>query len=812
MATPIELQWRGTSAPRAKRISPQEWDQHRAEITQLYQSMTLRCLMETMKNKYGFTPSRRQYVFQFEKWDLQKPGRNQSSATLADRAGHSQSPNIITPGASTTYTTYNNTTTTTTTTTTTSPPTASEPTPTPHHFQHFLDEEGPDKRPRSIQSSTGSTSTAGPTKKKQRDGDRQWDDGDASIKYHSPDRSQFGTHSPPLPTDDSSQSRRPSIVPKPDPDSHYARLSAGRSTSSSSSKSVKGDQDVTGGLPPVAEHTEETFTFAEFGRLSLDVPSIARDIARPFDTNRLIEDYTEEDIRNIIQVAQFLDAFQLNDAVFSLYTIVIKWHVARCHNPAQDRKTFWSTLIYGRNVYLETHCEIIRSLLNQVSAESSFEDEETGVRYSRLAALEMFLIDMTIAMTTIRSHGLDFETTKENRHMNRARQRGKATDFFAQLPNSDRTLDLLTYHLVWVCELDWSTWYAFAFPSSAVEQARDDVILHRIPGPFELKDGIMGVPCLRSCLEWCTIELEDMSSSARDGGKVGNGAFPSSGEKSLFLFATLWERLVALDFKPDNAMTQSWITDTETRMGISPTELLISVCTMIGKDSNSALSALSGSSKRVKNMYKSSKKLTEKDDYSLGRVFLREFAYRRSSGLLFTNQAFQQKGIKEAAFEIVERTFKLKIPETNKPVKEKSRKSQDKKPTEMPPPMSRPATSAPRFSAEILNKNDAPAVENKRNSFHPTLASSLASSNSSFDLSSMRRMRDHIRKTGMRPQPAGQGLPSSAIRDSMTSDVSILAMSELSDVRSTLSSIDSSSSYHLQSEATATPEADPDRR
>ncbi len=54
---PYQLRWVDHVAPRAKPIAQEKWEEHKAELCQLYQSMTLDSLMKTMRAKYGFLPS-----------------------------------------------------------------------------------------------------------------------------------------------------------------------------------------------------------------------------------------------------------------------------------------------------------------------------------------------------------------------------------------------------------------------------------------------------------------------------------------------------------------------------------------------------------------------------------------------------------------------------------------------------------------------------------------------------------------------------------------------------------------------------------
>ncbi|EPE35285.1 hypothetical protein GLAREA_10984 [Glarea lozoyensis ATCC 20868] len=67
-----QLQWKGSSTPRAKAVPEALWEMHKNELCELYKMMTIDEVMSHMKTRHGFTPSHRQYVSQFKKWDIRK--------------------------------------------------------------------------------------------------------------------------------------------------------------------------------------------------------------------------------------------------------------------------------------------------------------------------------------------------------------------------------------------------------------------------------------------------------------------------------------------------------------------------------------------------------------------------------------------------------------------------------------------------------------------------------------------------------------------------------------------------------------------
>lgn len=53
----VQLQWKGPPVPRAKPIPQEKWEEHKEELCELYQRMTLEDLMAMMKVRHSFAPS-----------------------------------------------------------------------------------------------------------------------------------------------------------------------------------------------------------------------------------------------------------------------------------------------------------------------------------------------------------------------------------------------------------------------------------------------------------------------------------------------------------------------------------------------------------------------------------------------------------------------------------------------------------------------------------------------------------------------------------------------------------------------------------
>ncbi|KAF7543663.1 hypothetical protein G7046_g9951 [Stylonectria norvegica] len=74
MSLSVSASW--TDVPpksqRSARIKDQDWNQYQPLLTQLYSSYTLLEVMDYMKQRYHFAPSKRQYGYRFEKWHVKK--------------------------------------------------------------------------------------------------------------------------------------------------------------------------------------------------------------------------------------------------------------------------------------------------------------------------------------------------------------------------------------------------------------------------------------------------------------------------------------------------------------------------------------------------------------------------------------------------------------------------------------------------------------------------------------------------------------------------------------------------------------------
>ncbi|KAF1988888.1 hypothetical protein K402DRAFT_419229 [Aulographum hederae CBS 113979] len=99
------IQYTGSSS-RAKRIAPVEWERRKAELHQLYicENRTVKEILDLMETTPAFSPSDKQYVEQFKRWNFTKylikpkpvPAHHSRStpqpSTFMESAGRARSP------------------------------------------------------------------------------------------------------------------------------------------------------------------------------------------------------------------------------------------------------------------------------------------------------------------------------------------------------------------------------------------------------------------------------------------------------------------------------------------------------------------------------------------------------------------------------------------------------------------------------------------------------------------------------------------------------------------------------------------------
>lgn len=300
------------------------------------------------------------------------------------------------------------------------------------------------------------------------------------------------------------------------------------------------------------------------------------------DFDRDVETYSTEEMAKIRHAAEYLHCLDLEEEAFKLRVLVLKRYQAippSRSSRASRRAVFGAILACARCASITRHCVIVQTLLNKelenASARaranalvdkrsaavfgSSFSFALGGTGPAKVSRLEPFLIHMFLAETSFR----DFQDAATARQLDLALEQvvgaGGWPEMLAELPDDDRSLDLLLYHqlvraLSPHCDLLEPTALSELRPASDSVRELEDALLTRHPGPFEMDEGSGGVgnpframrnPCLRSCLAWICRELETLSSLTRTWAKMQQVGIANTGSawlETTVLFTCLWDR------------------------------------------------------------------------------------------------------------------------------------------------------------------------------------------------------------------------------------------------------------------------------
>lgn len=205
------------------------------------------------------------------------------------------------------------------------------------------------------------------------------------------------------------------------------------------------------------------------------------------------------------------------------------------------------------------------------------------------------------------------------------------------LPYDHCAFDLWTYHFLTrrhrfalVCWCPDCKCFEKRTPcyNERIQSEAMHVIIRRIPGPFEICNGIMGTPCLRSCLEWTAQQMGHLgfdSALLQTIRRIKRAANFSYGAICTF-FCALWDRWHSEE--SSSAGPPIWTSKAEKRMGISASHLLCLVVVMLWYYDL-------GQSTQQQNLPEAQfleyakaqiARVLRLNDRELARVFLREFS------------------------------------------------------------------------------------------------------------------------------------------------------------------------------------------
>ncbi|KAL9094199.1 MAG: hypothetical protein Q9165_003614 [Trypethelium subeluteriae] len=286
-------------------------------------------------------------------------------------------------------------------------------------------------------------------------------------------------------------------------------------------------------------------------------------ISLHIDLSQNVDEFSDENIYEMKRAADFLAALDLDEDAFVLYVLILKRlkTLATC----SDWMIIWTVVACSRMAFSRGQCEIARSLLKQRLSE-----------YPGSAPIvNKFLARMLLADTYWRCDDEKNERINIEAAMHTANTN---PSLLSTLPSDHRSFDLYTYHFL-------SRKSRFIEPSQRLKKTipychkvnkieAQRTILYQRPGPFEIDNGVMANPCLRSCLQWTAHELKYLkpdSALLATPTLIKRKRMGIRAEREV-LFCRLWECWQSGANTSEHQFP--WTTKAEKLMGISASMLL----------------------------------------------------------------------------------------------------------------------------------------------------------------------------------------------------------------------------------------------
>jgi hypothetical protein len=482
-----------------------------------------------------------------------------------------------------------------------------------------------------------------------------------------------------------------------------------------------------------AEQSSLPFRWESTEELAKSVTQI--DLDRPSDN------FSEEEIVNIKEAADYLTSFRFDAEAFPLYVLLLKHYQASRGDQSQGPS--YPVFASSQAAMLRSHCEILQNLL-QLELDKAQQTAST---------VESFLAHMLLAETYCRG----YRSTRDGdvkHHVKMAKTFSPGVDMIGLLPEDSRSLDMLAWHNIVRCLTGnsdllekWDDplyWQRKKVDVVSEVQDVEDALLRRIPGPFEIRDNVMRNPCLSCCVQWCNSELSHISKLPA-AWKTNNSAAGFSWANTTALFTFLWDRWHEIQSAWTDPRLDVWVRETEARMGIPPAELLMTLCMMISDSTGRKKSSKFGFS-LLNNFRRGAQALLQLNDKELARLFLWNIHERYNIVLWSKERKDVQRVARSHIIGLMKSVLRVAMPEG------------------IASHSDTPATSSPPLQTlRIL------AV-----TILPTMASSLNSA----EYSSLRKLRDRIKRTTDTAVQVAAAWPSG--RNSSKSVFSLRTMSELS--------------------------------
>ncbi|ORY09621.1 hypothetical protein BCR34DRAFT_568226 [Clohesyomyces aquaticus] len=604
MSRPLpQVRFAGPAPSRAKPIPQAQWDHHKMELQGLYDRMKLEDVMALMKVKHKFEPSRRQYIYQFEKWGFAKYNTAGRDIPLQTSAAEHSPYELSTSAPATLPARF--------------PP---APPPVPKRPKsmgslHGCGSRSSTEKPRvppkkrqklvdymSSREALATPSTAGPTAPTPCGTSPV---AGASRATGAPSRVSLigqalaSTHALPValeyPARSSIAHTTSDIVSLAEDDGDWISLSEGS------------DSDPL--LPEIFNGADNRI----FGQTSSLPTRLTPGSRRRFDSSRPVHTFSQQELVDMKMAAAFLRALGFAGDAFELITILLKQLKEGNSEPAWLKSSALIDCV--RSASSGPQVEIARNELLKALDEprESFTD------------VEHFVYRMLLAETYSRSEEKYIEDSVREIAIGCELANDRMLD---SLPDDHRLYDIVTYHYLNRCLEYLNSFVKDDWDQGSIFTDKEHLqirILERIPGPFELRHGHMKKPCLRSCLSWCEEEFRSMSrllDPLQSSQGSGNGYLYWT--EHITLYCALWERWQARRRDCFGSQLATWMQEAENQMGLTPAQLLSIVCGMIIGTALPRTSSLNADLvSRGQNAVRAISRLTDKD---LGCQFLETYS------------------------------------------------------------------------------------------------------------------------------------------------------------------------------------------
>ncbi|KAF2791189.1 hypothetical protein K505DRAFT_310038 [Melanomma pulvis-pyrius CBS 109.77] len=731
---------------RAKPIPHSKWDEHKEELCSLYQTQTLDELMVHMKDRYGFQPSRRQYIFQLGKWKAKKyntlSGRDVPQLQIPHGPRRPRQPlSVSASGRS-----------------------------TPTYAARAAPPVAP-KRPKSMASLQS------------RDSVRSSMDGRPAVPPKK--RQKLALY---MASRESLASLGLQFASTGQPTSSDTSPLAAGSPQSLHSNNIDEGTNTLSNTPGLVEDDSDWMTDQDYSDSDLLLPDGSNDFdmrngkmpssqstagrsslrRRRFDSSRPIHTFSQEELVDMKMAAHFLRSLGFDSDAFELFTILLKHLKEPSLQPSWMKASALISCV--RSAYWLPQMDIARNELLKTLDEPR--DASTDA--------EHFLYRMLLAETYTRSDEKDHEDFLSEMTIGCELVSDKMLD---RLPDEHRCYDILTYHYLNKCLEYLNAFVKDPSDEGTVFTDKEHLqirLMERIPGPFELRRGTMGNPCLRSCLQWCGKQLRTVLTSPDSWKDLqSNDMNYIYWTDHIGLYCALWERWQSQRRDCLGSSMDLWMFQTESRMGITSAELLSVTCGLIMSAAPPRLQTGATLTVRARTGLQSVYRLTDKD---LGCQFLDTFSllgtllgsapqrqYHDPVSFFATliNSTREREAFSDRARAFsrgfIERDLNIILPNVQRDIESPTRRDTQ--------------------ALSLLLSGSAISMENFATAISPFFASSIHSS----DLSAMQSLRDRIQQATRRSIDRAMVAPSTVGRAASRSYVSIPTVSEISAMTSTLS-------------------------